>query len=184
MANRGLTSIISTGNITAYPALCASITASFAVLSNTIISVRSVLQSTTSSTTNSRDVNQKELQQFINYTTQLQMHECTKLNLTAALHLEQLRLFSTSSSLSSLRNEVQKEEKEEESKTGERNNNKNNVTSSSSNNIGINDGNSRGTIMRLLQESIHKLEIDLSTNVIHINDVLEEMRCVASDILY
>jgi hypothetical protein len=47
-----------------------------------------------------------------------------------------------------------------------------------------NDGsNSTATIMRLLQESIHKLEIDLSANIIQINDILEEMRCLAADII-
>ena len=174
--NRGLTSIMSTGNITAYPALCASITASFVVLSNTINSVRSVLLSTsTASTTttttttannNSRDGNREELREFINHATRLQMHECTKLNLTAALHLERLRLLSstTTSSLSSL-----SKNEEEEVRVGEEEEE--------------NDGMSTATIMRLLRESIHKLEIDLSTNIIQINDILEEMRCLAADII-
>jgi hypothetical protein len=126
-----------------------------------------------------------ELKQFINYTTQLQLHESTKLNLTAAYHLERLRLFSAaaatttttttslSSSLLHKNEEVQQEEEKEEN--------------DSTSNIGSNEGNnSMGattTIMRLLQESIHQLEIQLSNNIIQINDILEEMRCLATDII-
>jgi hypothetical protein len=194
--------MISTGNITTYPALCASITASFVVLSNTINSVRSVLllststtpstttsssATTTSSSTMNQDDEKKknqhvELKQFINYTTQLQLHESTKLNLTAAYHLERLRLFSAtssstttslSSSLLHKNEEVQQEEEKEEN--------------DSTSNIGSNDGNNNSTatttIMRLLQESIHQLEIQLSNNIIQINDILEEMRCLATDII-
>jgi hypothetical protein len=47
-----------------------------------------------------------------------------------------------------------------------------------------NDGSdSTATITRLLRESIHKLEIDLSANIIQINDIVEEMRCLAADII-
>ena len=113
-----------------------------------------------------------ELKQFINYTTQLQLHESTKLNLTAAYHLERLRLFSATST-TTMNEEVQEEEEKEEN--------------DSTSNIGSNEGNnSMGattTIMRLLQESIHQLEIQLSNNIIQINDILEEMRCLATDII-
>jgi hypothetical protein len=124
-----------------------------------------------------------ELKQFINYTTQLQTHESTKLNLTAAYHLERLRLFSASSSsttksLSRKYEEVQEEEEEEEEEK---------EANDSTRNIGSNDGNNNSTasttIIKLLQESIHQLEIQLSNNIIQINDILEEMRCLATDII-
>src|SRR5210317_2118976 len=76
---RGLSTILASGNITTYPTLCAKVTASFSVLSDTINAVKSTL------------VNMKR-NDISNVITQLQKSESEKLNLTAALHLERLRL--------------------------------------------------------------------------------------------
>ena len=74
----GLSTILLSGNITTYPTLCAKITASFSVLSDTINAVKSILQSS----------NRTDITKVI---TQLQKYEGEKLNMTAALHLEKLR---------------------------------------------------------------------------------------------
>ena len=66
--------------MTIYPALCAQVTATFTVLSNTINEIRD-------SETTSR-----ELRKLL---TQLQKQESQKLNLTAALHLEKIRKASS-----------------------------------------------------------------------------------------
>lgn len=84
---RGLSTILMSGNITAYPNLCAKVTASFSVLSDTINSVKSSLDETDGE--NKQDNGRHEMSNFIS---QLQKCESEKLNLTAALHLERLRL--------------------------------------------------------------------------------------------
>ena len=70
---------MASGNITTYPALCAKVTASFSVLSDTINAVKGSLEKH----------NRKDITKVI---ANLQKAEGEKLNLTAALHLEQLRL--------------------------------------------------------------------------------------------
>lgn len=77
--DRGLDTVISTGNITNYPAVCARATASFSVLSDTINTVRAILAEKHS---------RKDLAKLIG---NLQQHEKEKLNATAALHLERIR---------------------------------------------------------------------------------------------
>mmetsp|Transcript_815 Transcript_815/g.1948 ORF Transcript_815/g.1948 Transcript_815/m.1948 type:complete len:164 (+) Transcript_815:365-856(+) len=76
---RGLQSVLETGNLTTYPALCVNVTASFAVLSDTINAIRSILE---------QKRNRTDLAEHIRT---LQKYEQEKLNLTAALHLEQMR---------------------------------------------------------------------------------------------
>ncbi len=77
---RGLSTILASGNMTTYPTLCAKVTASFSVLSDTINAVKSSLDT---------QHNRRDITSVI---TQLQKSEGEKLNLTAALHLERLRL--------------------------------------------------------------------------------------------
>ena len=77
---RGLSTILASGNITTYPPLCAKVTASFSVLSDTINAVKSALE---------KVHGRKDIATVIS---QLQKSEGEKLNLTAALHLERLRL--------------------------------------------------------------------------------------------
>lgn len=68
------------GNMTNYPTLCAKVTATFSVLSDTINAVKSSL------------LNRHKRNDISTIVAQLQKHESEKLNLTAALHLERLRL--------------------------------------------------------------------------------------------
>jgi hypothetical protein len=75
----GLEDVLTTGNITNYPALCAEATASFSVLSETINAVQNVL----------REKHQRK--DLVDLIVQLQSKEQKKLNLTAALHLEKIR---------------------------------------------------------------------------------------------
>ena len=71
--------VLATGNVTNYPTLCAEATASFAVLSDTIRSAQSVLET---------KYQRKDLVKLVS---QLQAKEKDKLNWTAALHLERVR---------------------------------------------------------------------------------------------
>ena len=79
--HRGISTILVSGNITNYPTLCAKVTASFSVLSDTINAVKSTLEE-----------QPKKRTDITSVITQLQKSEGEKLNLTAALHLEKLRL--------------------------------------------------------------------------------------------
>jgi DNA repair REX1-B len=77
--DRGLETVLKTSNVTNYPAVCASATASFSVLSETISVIHIILKDK-----HHRD----ELSRIIAI---LQSHEKEKLSLTAALHLERIR---------------------------------------------------------------------------------------------
>ena len=76
----GLSTILASGNITTYPALCAKVTATFSVLSDTINAAKATLE---------EQHHRKDITTVI---AQLQKSEGEKLNLAAALHLEKLRL--------------------------------------------------------------------------------------------
>lgn len=81
----GLETVLKTGNISNYPLICATATASFSVLSGTIKIINSVLI----------DIHHRpDLSKLL---TTLQQHEREKLNVTAALHLEQVRAKDESS---------------------------------------------------------------------------------------
>ena len=75
----GLDTVLSTGNITAYPGVVAAATASFAVLSDTINAIRKTLLEKHS---------RKDLDKLLG---DLQRHEKEKLSTTAAWHLERIR---------------------------------------------------------------------------------------------
>ena len=75
----GLDTVLSTGNITAYPGVVAAATASFAVLSDTINAIRKTLL---------EKHNRKDLDRLLG---DLQRHEKEKLSTTAAWHLERIR---------------------------------------------------------------------------------------------
>ena len=132
---RGLSTILVSGNITTYPNLCAKVTASFSVLSDTINAVKSSLEEDNE---NKDDNGRKEITNFI---TQLQKSESDKLNLTAALHLERLRL----------------------------------------RNLRVGDGDDDDVTMKLLTEGIRSLETKIASAVESINEVLEELRCIAAE---
>lgn len=71
-----------TGQIHKYPSLCTETTATFSVLSDSINNIRKVLLD---------KLKQTSIADMI---TQLQDKERTKLNLTAALHLERIRIYN------------------------------------------------------------------------------------------
>ena len=77
--DQGLETVLSTGNITAYPGVVAAATASFAVLSNTINAIRTTLAEKHS---------RQDLDKLLG---DLQRHEKEKLSTTAAWHLERIR---------------------------------------------------------------------------------------------
>lgn len=130
---RGLSTILVSGNITSYPTLCAKVTASFSVLSDTINAVKSSLD-------NEQQRSRKDITTLI---AQLQKSEGEKLNLTAALHLERLRLNNC---------EVVED-----------------------------DGGDDRTV-KLLKDGIQTLECKIASDCVEsINDVLEELRCIAAD---
>ena len=74
----GLKVVLDTGNMTSYPNTCAKATASFSVLSDTIKSIRTILKA-------------RRRTDWTQCVDLLQQHEQTKLQLTAASHLEQIR---------------------------------------------------------------------------------------------
>ena len=144
--NRGLSTILLSGNITTYPTLCAKITASFSVLSDTINAVKSILQS-----------NNKKRTDITKVITQLQKYEGEKLNMTAALHLEKLRLRNS--------------EVDKAISIG---------GTSSNSDSGKEDGHDDKTV-QLLRDGIQTLEGKISKVIESINEVLEELRCIAMD---
>ena len=145
--NRGLSTILLSGNITTYPSLCARVTATFSVLSDTINSVKSTLLNNDSKNKNNNNHQRADITTVI---TQLQKAECEKLNLTAALHLERLRLRNSELD-ATLMNDVGEEGiKGDDDKT-----------------------------VQLLKDGIHSLETKVSSVIESINDVLEELRCIA-----
>ena len=133
------------GNITTYPALCAKVTATFSVLSDTINSVKSTLLNNDDKNNNK---NNNQHTDITNVITQLQKAECEKLNLTAALHLERLRL--RNSELDAALMNVGEGMKGDDDKT-----------------------------VQLLKDGIQSLETKVSSVIESINDVLEELRCIA-----
>jgi len=77
--DEGLERVIITGNITAYPSVCAHATAAFSVLSETMNTISQILL---------ENHKRKDLRKIIK---DLQTNEKEKLNTTAALHLERIR---------------------------------------------------------------------------------------------
>ena len=142
LQHRGLSTILLSGNITTYPTLCAKITASFSVLSDTINAVKSILQS-------------KKRTDITKVITQLQKYEGEKLNMTAALHLEKLRLRNSEVDKAISIGGSDGTDKEEE-------------------------GHDDKTV-QLLRDGISTLEGKISKVIESINEVLEELRCIAMD---
>lgn len=77
--SRGLKTILTTANLTSYPAICAKATASFSILSDSMNTIQKVLE---------EKHERKDLTKII---AALQKCEQEKLNVTAALHLEKIR---------------------------------------------------------------------------------------------
>ena len=134
-----------------YPPVCANVTATFSVLSSTINAVRSDLES--------REDNQKSIREILELLTRLQRAEQSKLQFTAALHLERMRFVA----------EVQNQK--------------------ATSNCGVDDSDTverlvdsgsetehHGTISKLLNESIRVLRNKTANVIGEINDILEELR--------
>jgi DNA repair REX1-B len=95
--NRGLRQTLQSRNLSIYPRVCAEVTATFAVLSNTINTIRTILSESATSSSNNRSPDDKQVRQSIAELLQkLQQHEKAKLQWTAALHLDQIRSQSES----------------------------------------------------------------------------------------
>jgi hypothetical protein len=78
-----LQKVLQSGNFTAYPPACATATASFAMLSETIRAVKDEMETRRNTSANMR--------RYMDWIQQLQSLEKEKLQLTAALHLEKIR---------------------------------------------------------------------------------------------
>ena len=87
--HRGLSTILSSGNMTTYPVLCAKVKARFSVLSDTINAVCSLLTD---------EHKRNDISEVVSH---LQKYEGEKLNLTAAIHLEKLLMRNEDIGLSS-----------------------------------------------------------------------------------
>jgi hypothetical protein len=144
----GLSGMLNSGNVVSYPTLCASVTANFALLSDTINHARDALAGKDGGRGTQYDVHVRRLQE----------EECEKLRLTAAMHLERLRLHDIRGG-------------------GDRGGGSHDDECENDN--GGNDD--EDVTARLLRESVRRLKNDISECVCRINDILEEMRCIAAD---
>lgn len=129
--NSGLNTVLLSGNLTNYPSLCSSITATFAIISSSIRDILSILEKRNGSL---------ELKQACTAIKQLQLYEKEKLNLTAAWHLEKIR------------------EKNES----------------------LDGGDSK--VHQLLKQGADDLEAKIGICIEHINEVLDDIRCVSVDV--
>ena len=85
---RVLSKVLASGNMTDYLTVCAKVTASFSVLSDSVNSVKSTLEHHNRRAAALEHHNRRAAAHFV---AELQKAESEKLNLTAALHLERLR---------------------------------------------------------------------------------------------
>jgi len=158
--NSGLENTVlkSSGNMTQYPNLVTSTTATFVVLSNSIKDIVRLLEEKGSrSIDGSKGQKQgQEYKDVIKFIKLLQSHEKEKLHLTAALHLELMR-----------------EQNREllDIDVG-------NTNSSTSNSNG---GSGDEKIGILLRQSISSLRGKINECIENINDVLEELRYAAAE---
>jgi hypothetical protein len=93
--NKGLQAVLATNHVGYYPTVCTEATAKFAIVGDTIQAVHATLDERNgTTTTNDKNVSlRKETQRLVRT---LQQYEKQKLQYTAALHLEQIRLHQTS----------------------------------------------------------------------------------------
>lgn len=139
--------------MTNYPALCAKVTASFSVLSDTINSVKASIieqqrQRKHQDVAQSAQKNSSGGSEVVDFIVQLQKFESEKLNLTAALHLERLRLRNA----------------------------KLEATGEGSGSLG--DDN---RTVDLLEDGVRTLRGKIASAIESTNEVLEELRCIATD---
>jgi DNA repair REX1-B len=147
---RALEQILATGDVQYYPPVCANVTATFSVLSSTINAVRSDLERLES------EPNIREIQELL---TRLQRAEQSKLQLTAALHLERMRSAA----------ELQKQEAKLHENSADREESP--IDTSFDTELKHQD-----TVSKLLNESILSLRKRIALAIREINDVLEDLR--------
>ena len=111
--------------------MCAKVTATFSVLSDTINAVVASLK------------DKHERNDISKVVSDLQKCEGEKLNLTAAIHLEKLRL----------KNE----------------------------DLGLSFDGSKESSAELLKEGIQSLERKIASNIDSVNEILDELRCIAAE---
>jgi vacuolar-type H+-ATPase subunit I/STV1 len=152
----GLDQVLATGNMTSYPSLCADVTASFSVVSDTIKMAQSRLQQLQASydRTNAKE---HQIVEAVDLIAQLQSKEQIKLNLTAALHLERIRHHNTTSQL-------EQEQRQHQDTT--------NIATPAVNNAAI---------ASLMKQDVATLQKQIAVCVEEINEVLEELRCSTVD---
>jgi hypothetical protein len=142
-----------------YPLVCADVTATFTVLSSTINAIRSDLGNRTFESTSA----------VVGLMNRLQRAEQTKLQLTAALHLERMR--------SQAQHQLQtSSESYKERNDGdiEQSNKRQEVQHIHSSIPALTEQHDR--IAALIEESIHTLREKIDLTVEEINDVIEELR--------
>jgi hypothetical protein len=166
---QSLDEVLLSGNLTNYPPACATATASFAVLSDTIRAVQHELErrASASAPAAQKDTdtqkNKAEWKNDAQSIQKLQSLEREKLQLTAACHLERIRERNQREELMSQRS----------SNTNLKARNNNNDAKQQ----GSEDVNNKGRILSLLQQGISTLQTKIGVCTDQINDVLDELRC-------
>ena len=160
---RVLEYVLDAGNAEYYPLVCADVTATFTVLSSTINAIR-------------RDLSLRTVQSAIDIVeliNRLQSAEQSKLQLTAALHLERIRSQAIQRETSSISHVQKNGEDMDQIGNG--------------NEMQLLDADSQTAteqedrITLLLEESIQTLRKKIASTIVEINDVLEELRYAVVD---
>jgi DNA repair REX1-B len=162
----------SNGNMTQYPTVVAEATASFAVLSDTIRSIRHVLlrdENATTTTTTSQN-NKAAVAELLS---RLQMAEQNKLHLTAALHLEKIRISAAAAASDDSVNDS--------TVNGGGDDDPDDTTTTTTKATNSDNDNDKISNLRLYRESIASLQTKIGASVEDINEVLDEIRCIIMD---
>jgi hypothetical protein len=156
---RSLEHLLSTGSTEYYPLICADVTATFTVLSSTINAIRSNLES--------RDQQQQSnVNEILLLITRLQRAEQTKLQLTAAVHLERMRSIAQQLLERELLNNRDTE---------------NHVDDKTMESTLEKESDEQRTISSLLGQSISSLREKIVLAIGEINDILEELKYLIAD---
>jgi len=167
--NNGLEDVLKSGNLTSYPHLTTSITASFAVVSSSVRDIQALLESRANPVANNNDIGGADsndidiecVKNVVKFIQQLQGFEKEKLNLTAALHLEKIRERNERLDLDSRRG-VEK--------------------CTNPNESGGDETGEDDRVLRLLRQGVSGLQGKIRDCVEQINDLLEELRYASHDL--
>lgn len=152
--DEALGKVLISNRLTDYPAACVAATAAFSVLSDTIMAVRDELSARKKVTSHEKkDSPWSMLKSVIELINDLQSSEREKLQLTAAIHLEQIRVNNLKES---------------------------NTVSDQSENNGNNGDVDRRELL-LLNEGVDKLRCGIEKCRSDINGVIEDLRCTLLD---